>query len=317
MQTQGYIRSNDGNRLFYSISGPADAPPLLFCYGLVCSKLNWKYQMEYFSEHYRVIYLDYRGHGNSAIPEDIKSVTIQNLADDLATLCEELALPPVCILGHSLGVNVILEFYRQHTQKVAGLVLCSGTPKDPFETMFHHNFLQILFPILRIGNQLAPEVIAQIWRHQGTNKLAQEFVARAGFNPTRAKREDINEYLRVTSNVPFEVFLVTDFTNYDACPWLDQIKTPTLIIGGDKDLVTPVETQRVMHKLIPHSQIKIYKNGSHNPQMEFTDEVNSAIEKFLKGIGFAVGKSKPTAKNKKSKRATRPRSQRLTQEQTT
>lgn len=317
-QTQGYIRTKDGIRLYYSISGPADAPPLLFCYGLVCSKLNWKYQMEYFQDKYRVIYLDYRGHGSSATPTDLRSITIANLAADLAQFCEELALPPLCVLGHSLGVNVILEFYRLFPEKVSALVLCSGTPKDPFETMFNHNFLQILFPLLRVGNQIAPEILAQIWRHQGHNRLAQEFVARAGFNPERANRDDINEYLRVTSEVPFEVFLqlITDFTNYDACPWLDQVKIPTLIIGGEKDLVTPISTQRVMHSLIPKSQIKTYKDGSHNPQMEFTDEINKLIEKFLQGNGFARSE-KPKTIKKSKRRSGRSRSAGTEQEKTT
>lgn len=311
---QGYFRSSDGVRLFYSVEGPKDAPPLLFAYGLVCSKLNWKYQMQELKQRYRVIYMDYRGHGNSAVPEDVKTVTIENLAKDMALLCEELNLPPVCVLGHSLGVNVILEFVRRYPEKVAGIVLTSGTPKDPFETMFHHNFLQIFFPLLRLGNEFIPDVAAAIWKAQGKNRIAQEIAAVAGFNMKYVSREDVQEYMRVTSEVPFEVFLglVTDFTNYDACVWLDEIRCPALIIGGERDLVTPLSMQKLLHRLIAGSQMEVIKEGSHNPQMEKMEEVNRLIERFLKRIGLrpAAGSTpaRPVKKAKsKSKAKAKPK----------
>ncbi|MGZ3706480.1 MAG: alpha/beta fold hydrolase, partial [Bdellovibrionota bacterium] len=243
----GYFRTRDGIRLFYSCEGPKDAPALLFCYGLVCSKLQWKYQMDHFAETHRVIYMDYRGHGQSDRPEDPTSVTIENCARDLVDLLDELSLPAVTVLGHSLGVNIILDLYRQAPKRVNGLVLANGTPKDPFETMFHHNFLQVLFPFIRKAQGMFPDFLQKFWASQGTNPINQEFIARAGFNPKYAKREDINEYLRITSTVDLDVFLnlLGDFMNYDATPWLHEVKTPALILAGERDLITPPKNQKV------------------------------------------------------------------------
>lgn len=282
----GYFRSKDGLRLFYSIEGPKNATPLLFCYGLVCSKLQWKYQMEYFKKNYRVIYMDYRGHNKSDSPENPMDVSIEKIAQDLGTLCDELQLPPLCLLGHSLGVNILLEFYRLFPEKVKGLVLANGTPKNPFSNMFHHNFLQVLFPMLRLAHDLAPNIVDKFWKSQGENPINQEFVAMLGFNTKYAKREDINEYLRITSTVRTDIciHLLDDFTKYDATHWLHEIHAPTLILAGKKDLITPPVNQRIFHRLISGSKIHFVDEGSHCAQMEKPKEVNEVLEKFFKLI---------------------------------
>jgi pimeloyl-ACP methyl ester carboxylesterase len=304
----GYFRTRDGVRVFYSVEGPKDAPPLLFCYGLVCSKLQWKYQMEKFRNTHRVIYMDYRGHGQSSRPDDASTVTIENLARDLVELMDELGISSAPVLGHSLGVNIILDLYRIAPKRVKALVLANGTSKDPFETMFHHNFLQVAFPAIRKIHSFFPEVLGKFWRSQGTNPINQEFIALAGFNPKFAKREDINEYLRLTSTVDLDIFmsLLTDFMKHDATHWLHEVKVPTLVIAGQKDLITPPLNQKILAQLIPGAEFLEVKEGSHCPQMEKPDEVNKAIAEFL-AFERTLAKPKKTTLKKIKKTISRPR----------
>lgn len=311
----GYFRTRDGVRLFYSVEGPKNAPPLLFAYGLVCSKLQWKYQMEHFRSQYRVIYMDYRGHGQSDVPADPRTVTIEGLARDMLELLDELKLMSVPVLGHSLGVNIILDLYRLAPERVKALVLANGTPKDPFETMFHHNFLQVFFPFLRLAHGIAPEMLQKFWATQGKNPINREFVALAGFNPKYAKREDINEYLRLTSTVPLEVFLnlLEDFIRYDASPWLHEVRCPTLIVGGERDLITPLQNQRIFHSLIPGSDFRLVPEGSHCPQMEKPDLVNEILGNFLN----ALESSQERAPRAKAKRPVKKRSKKVAEKNLT
>lgn len=301
----GYFRTRDGVRLFYSVEGPKDAKPLLFCYGLVCSKLQWKYQMEFFSQTHRVIYLDYRGHGQSETPADPGSVTIENLARDLLELLDELEIQSVPVLGHSLGVNIILDLYRLAPSRVKALVLANGTPKDPFETMFHHNFLQVLFPLIHKAHSFAPALLQKFWASQGTNPINQEFIALAGFNTKYAKREDINEYLRITSTVQLDVFLnlLKDFMSYDACHWLHEVSCPSLVLAGERDLITPVLNQRIFHELIPNNEFEIIPEGSHCPQMEKPELVNEILSRFLRSLDQGISvKPKRKSANLREKR---------------
>lgn len=302
---QGYFRTRDGVRLYYSAEGPKDGPPLIFCYGLVCSKLQWKYQMEYFCRSHRVYYMDYRGHGQSARPEDAGSVTIENLARDLLEFMDELKIPSATVLGHSLGVNIVLDLYRIAPKRVKALVLANGTPKDPFETMFHHNFLQVAFPAIRVAHGLFPHLLQKFWQSQGSNPINQEFIAIAGFNPKYAKRDDINEYLRLTSTVDLDIFLnlLGDFMKTDATHWLHEVKAPTLVIAGERDMITPLKNQRVFAQLIPNASLNVIAEGSHCPQMEKAGLVNEVIEKFLAASSSAREKPKATPKKKSVSKA--------------
>lgn len=308
----GFFHSDDGLKLFYSSEGPRGAPTLLFCYGIVCSTLQWKYQMRYFKQKYRVLYMDYRGHNNSETPEDFSRVTLETLAKDLARLTDELKLGPMPVLGHSLGVNVALELYRLFPEKVSALVLASGTPRDPFETMFQHNFLQPGFELVRKFYFSAPSILDMIWRLQGSNPINQEFIARAGFNRKYAKREDINEYLRITSEIELGVFmqLLHDFTRFNACHWLPEVKVPTLVVGGEEDKITPLQNQRILAKLIPGAELAVIREGSHNAQMEFPEKVNSIIEEFLnRRLFLKNGRRTPPPKKMSGKKpSSQPRS---------
>jgi len=296
-ETQGYFRTRDGVRLYYSVEGPVGAPLLFFCYGLVCSKLQWKYQWAEFKETHRCVYMDYRGHGQSDKPEDASSVTIEACARDLLDLLNELGAKDAVVLGHSLGVNIILDLYRLAPERVRGLVLANGTPKDPFETMFHHNFLQVAFPLVHATQKFFPEILQKIWRSQGTNPINQQFVALAGFNPKLAKRADINEYLRLTSTVDLDIFLslLKDFMNTDATHWLHEVKAPTLVIAGERDLITPPLNQRLFAKLIPGAEYHEIKEGSHCSQMEKPELVNGLLREFFARVESAKPRSKKKA----------------------
>jgi pimeloyl-ACP methyl ester carboxylesterase len=280
---QGYFRSEDGLKLYFSCEGPRGAPILLFCYGIVCSAHQWKYQMAHFKKKYRVLYMDYRGHNQSETPRDLSTMTLDMIARDLGLLLDELKIGPVPVLGHSLGVSIALAMAHLHPEKVSALILASGTPRDPFETMFHHNFLQPGFELIRKIYGIAPALVDAFWKSQGVNPLNQEFISRVGFNKKYVKRSDVNEYLRITSSIELGVFihLLTDFTRFNACPWLGDLRVPTLVIGGAKDMITPIDNQRIIAKLVSGAKFVKIQEGSHNAQMEFPNEVNQNIEKFL------------------------------------
>lgn len=292
-QTQGYFRTRDGVRLYYSVEGPPGAPLLFFCYGLVCSKLQWKYQWEEFRQTHRCVYMDYRGHGQSDKPEHPESVTIEACARDLLDLLDELQAKDAVVLGHSLGVNIILDLYRLAPERVRALVLANGTPKDPFETMFHHNFLQVAFPMVHATQKFFPEILQKIWRNQGTNPVNQYFVGLAGFNTKLAKKEDIHEYLRLTSTVDLDIFLslLNDFMKTDATHWLHEVKAPTLVLAGAQDRVTPPLNQRVFAKLIPGAEYHEIKEGSHCSQMEKPELVNKILRNFFARVEKSAAKA--------------------------
>lgn len=70
--------------------------------------------------------------------------------------------------------------------------------------------------------------------------------------------------------------------DHDVINHLESIKTPTLVIGGDKDKIIPNYLQQILTKYLPKSQLYIVKDGSHVPQADFPHMINHRIKQFIK-----------------------------------
>jgi pimeloyl-ACP methyl ester carboxylesterase len=239
--------------------------------------------MEYFKKKYTVIWFDYRGHHRSDSPKNMDALTIENIGRDMECLLNELKIPKATLLGHSMGVNLVLEFYRRAPHRVQALVLANGTARGPLATMFRTNIMQLVFPYLYGAYKKHPKIANLIWNSQGKSKLTQWLIGQLGFNPNLAKPEDIQLYIETATRLDMIVTLqlLKDYENYDASWWLHRIDVPTLIIAGEKDHIIPREEQETMRQLIPNSKFELIRNGSHCPQMDLPDLVNVMIERFL------------------------------------
>lgn len=277
----GYFKSFDGTKLFYSIEG--EGKPLIFCYGLVCSSLHWTYQIEHFKKNYKTIWMDYRGHQNSEVPADFSSLTLESLARDLDALFTELKIDDAVLLGHSMGVNVVLEFYRLFPHRVAGMILANGTPTRPLETLLHTNGLEPAFKFMELLAKKSPKVLNFFWKMQKANPLIHKTIGLLGFNPHLTAAQDIELYVDQIADLDPRVFLhlIRNYDHFDGSSWLHTIKAPTLVIAGENDLIVPFRQQELLHQLIPISEWEPIPHGSHCVQMDLPDLISQKIETFL------------------------------------
>ncbi len=284
--SHGFVRSFDGTKLFYSTEGTGR--PLIFCYGLVCSSLHWTYQIDRFARDYQAVWFDYRGHQNSETPRNMKTLTLETSARDLGVILDELKIQDAVFLGHSMGVNVVLEFYRQQPHRVKGMVLANGTAKRPLETLFRHNALQGGFKILKKIHEKSPKLVQSFWKMGKGNPLARAMITLGGFNPHLTPKEDIAHYVDQVAEMDPAILInmIESYDTVDATAWLHTIQAPTLIISGENDVVTPVEQQELLHQLIPDSRLEIIRHGSHCPQMDLPELVNAKIEDFLRTLTY-------------------------------
>jgi pimeloyl-ACP methyl ester carboxylesterase len=129
----GYaIASSDGSPLFYEFWGAERGvrTPVLFCDGIGCDGYVWRYLREDLADRF-ALHPHYRGHGRTAPPRDPTRVTIEDLADDVASVLDDALVDRAVLIGHSMGVQVALETYRRHASRVAGLILVCGSPAHP------------------------------------------------------------------------------------------------------------------------------------------------------------------------------------------
>ena len=242
--------------------------------------------MEYFKKNFTVIWFDYRGHHLSEMPRKPEQLTIENIAKDAECLLDELKIDKITVLGHSMGVNIVLEIFHRVPERIKSLILANGSARGPLERLLRTNLLQMGFPYLFKAHEKFPNLTNLLWKTQVRSKFAPWIVGILGFNPSLAKVSDIKTYVEMVGNIDMIVTLqlLKDYESYDATAWIDKIDVPTLIIAGEKDLIIPREEQEIMHQLIQDSRYELIRNGSHCPQMDIPELINIMIDRFLKDV---------------------------------
>ena len=108
--------------LYYQEKG--DQEPFILLHGNGEDSSYFKNQIEYFSNRYRVIALDTRGHGKS--PRGTKPFTIEQFSCDLYDFMAGLEIPRAVILGFSDGANIAMKFAIKYPNMVKALILNGG-----------------------------------------------------------------------------------------------------------------------------------------------------------------------------------------------
>ena len=108
--------------LFYRERGKGQ--PFILLHGNGENGSYFDHQIEYFSDRFRMIAVDTRGHGKS--PRGAAPFTMEQFAEDLNELMVKLDIPKAIILGFSDGANIALKFALRYPDKVTALILNSG-----------------------------------------------------------------------------------------------------------------------------------------------------------------------------------------------
>jgi len=281
-ETGRYI-SFDGTPIYFEMRGRGR--PIFMVYGIGCLMNHWQHQVKYFSQSSQVILMDYRGHQNTPRPHNMGFVSIEALARDVIGLAEYLGFNKADFWGHSFGAQVLLKTYALKSDLFNSLVLINGFASDPLTHLYGVGFFSQLLATFRAWHDSYPNFVNSAWRTMLTNPLFIPLSAfSGGFNLHLSQIRDIEIYAKGVSTQDISVFitLFEDMLRFDGRPILPDIRIPTLIIGGEKDRITPPELQQELHQSIPHSELQIVPYGSHCTQLDFPDFVNLRAEKFLR-----------------------------------
>lgn len=291
-----YHITDDESRIFYQVNFTKteqkkfDLPLLVFNYGLVCSNIHWEKQLEYFlKENYPILIYNYRGHYNSTGNNDLSKCNFVQYAKDLHSLLEEINWNnSLVLIGHSMGVNVTLEFAKlyPHLKFLKGLILISGTILSPKNIIFDSNLFDLTIPHLEKFLKKYPQPFHKLWKVSSKIPFVQSIVHTLGFNRETVPKEFIQKYLDRIAMLGPELFfqLFNEMSNHDMVIHLESIKTKSLVMCGDKDYIIPHRYQRLLHEKLPHSEFYLIKNGSHVPQVDYPQSVNERMHLFLKEL---------------------------------
>lgn len=281
-KTTGYVKAFDGTPIYYEVRGEGE--PVIFIYGIACLMNHWHLQVEHFAKTHQVILFDIRGHHKSNPVADINNFKFEHLAFDIKSLMSHLDLKKAHFIGHSFGVPYLIKAYEQFPELFSSMTFINGFARNPLKKLFGLEFVEPLFNFIREQHKKSPDLWNNLWRSLIDNPVALQVAALAGgFNLKLTQFKDIEMYCRGVSRLELVYFfeLFDQLLQFDGTSILSGISCPTLVIAGDKDLLTPLSFQTEMHAEIPGSEFLLIPYGSHCSQLDFPEFVNLKLNDFL------------------------------------
>ncbi len=235
-------------------------------------------------ENYTLIRWNYRGHGKSSTPSDLRALRMSDVRNDLHALVGHLNIEQATFIGHSMGVQVVLDYYVHHREKVAGLVTVCGSYGTPLKTFHDASVADKIFPYLLGAAKAFPKGLQTVWGLALKGSLAYEIAVRTEVNGDFLLKEDFMpyfEHLRVMDPMVFFTML-NELNSHDVYEHLHEIEVPTLVVAAERDTFTPAWLSKKMCERIPKAELLFITGGSHSAPIEFPELLNLRIEKFLR-----------------------------------
>jgi pimeloyl-ACP methyl ester carboxylesterase len=288
---EGYAVARDGSPIYYRILGSVDGElrdrvPLLLSDGIGCDGFVWKYLERALATERKIVHWHYRGHGRTPEPRDRRRVSMSDCADDLVSVLDAVGLERVALAGHSMGVQVCLEAYRRHRDRISAMVLMCGGYGNPLRTFKGRRTLEALLPYIAFAINRAPGLIGALWRNVVPTRLAFAIATRTELNAELVRLEDFMPYLEHIARVDLPLFvdMLAHAGRHSAREILPTIAVPTLIVAGERDGFTPANLSEEMHAAIPGSEMLVVEGGSHTAPIERPHLVNEAVARFLREL---------------------------------
>jgi len=247
---------------FTDSGGRGEAVLLLHAIG--CDHRMWDGLGEALSTRFRVIRMDVRGHGRSAVTEGPYS--LDQLADDARGVLDSLEIDKAHWVGLSMGGMIGQAFALRHPSRLRKLVLANTT--STYGTQGPEMWAARVKAVSEGGMAAIKELAMQRY-------FTDEF---------RASDADVVDRIG-------QGFLATDPEGYIACCHaiakldfagdLHRIKAPTLVIAGEKDVGTPVAMSESLANAIPGAKLVVIRGAAHLSALENPEEFNRVVEEFL------------------------------------
>lgn len=278
-------------RLYYEVHGEK-GPPVVLCDGLGCNGFAWRYLLPALRRKHRVIRWHYRGHGSSEVPDHPRHFSIVHNCEDLSSVLDHTGAQKAVLVGHSLGVQVILEYHRRHADRVAGLALVCGSYGRPLDTFHDGTFLRSAFPVLRETVELFPQLARKVNAAFMRTSLPMQIARFSEINADLIDLSDLVPYFDHLARMDPVAFVRTLDSVKDHTAWehLPSVDVPTLVVAGEHDSFTPAWLSQRMAERIPRAQLLMVPGGTHAATLERPGLVNRHLLEFLeRALGPQTG----------------------------
>jgi 3-oxoadipate enol-lactonase len=247
-------------RTHYELGG-SEGPVLVFCNSLGTDFSMWDVQAARLGRHFRILRYDARGQGQS--PSTAGDFTMEQLGRDVVDLLDTLKLERVHFCGLSMGGMIGMWLGVNVPQRLHRLILCNTAARIGSAEMWNAR----IATVRKDGMKPVAAAVMERW-------FTAEF--RAAFPERVAKAQAMLE----NAPPPGYAACCAAIRDMDQRDTVGQIKTPTLIVYGAQDRVTPPSDAEFLEERIRGS-VKVELNAAHLSNVEQPDAFTDAVSSFL------------------------------------
>ncbi len=226
---------------------------IVFLHGWGADKNSFFWLTNYFFDH-TLLFIDFAGFGESGEPD--KPWTVSDYVDDLKSLIDKFKVESLVLVGHSFGGRVAIKFAYLYQNDFRQFKLClvDSAGVKPRRNLFYY---------------------FKIWKYKLVKKIAKRFKK---YEKTISKYGS-NDY-KMLSSIMKRTFI--NVINEDLLPVAKFIKSPTIIVWGDKDFETKIYMAKKLNKVIDNSKLFIIKGAGHFSFLDNRQEFLIILDTFIK-----------------------------------
>lgn len=224
----------------------------------------WSPQTAALARACRLITFDMRGFGESGGTLE----SLDQLADDLHGLVDQQRISSFVLGGFSMGGYVVFRYLARHLDRINALMLLDTRAEADAPEAKERRFAGIE-RIRREGPAGFLDDFAKLVVSARTSETRPEILTEVRRMMDGAKTDSLTGSLRALAERP------------DSTPLLKDIKVPTLVVVGEDDKATPVDSARKMATTIPKAELAIIPGAGHVSNIEQPEAFNRALVDFL------------------------------------
>ena len=255
----------DGVNLCYTLTGPEDAPSIVFSNSLGTDFRIWDEVVAKLPADLRIIRYDKRGHGLSDV--GTRPWGMADHVRDLAGLLDHLSVRDAVICGLSVGGMIAQGLAAERPDLVRALILCDTAAK--------------------IGTPEMWEQRVDTAKQSGIASMADGVMERWFTEEFRQANPSFPVWRNMLCRTTPEGYAGTcsAIADTDLMESTSLLRVPCLGMCGDRDLATPPDLVRETVDLIPGSRFSLIRGAGHLPCIEQADAVADEIRQFLSELG--------------------------------
>jgi len=262
------------NYVDYGGPGSGELEPVVFVHGLGGCWQNFLENIpRAAAEGRRAIALDLPGFGFSEMPGD--EISISGYGRVVNSLCDELDLGEVVMVGNSMGGFISAETAIQFPARVARVVLVSAAGVTTSD-LRARPIMAGARVVAAVATRTATMSERVVRRRHIRHLVYHSFIR----HPTRIRNELLYE-ITLGSGRPGFLDALQAIMDYDFRDRLPEIGCPTLIVWGTEDMLVPSSDADEFERLIPRSRKVIFRDTGHMAMLERPQTFNDCMMEFL------------------------------------